>query len=103
MVIGVAVELIRVGLDNDNTAVAEVELLIVLETSVNDAPPIFDTAVLIVNKLGLYSKVKLPEVTLTPLDSAIGMPLPGMLLATLIVATPTETPGVVEDKTWLVA
>src|SRR5579862_7607976 len=97
-VIAVAVELMRAGLDRDSTAVAEVALLIVLDARVNEAPATCDTALLIVNRLGLYSSVNVPEVTLRPLDSAIGMPLPGMLLATLIVAGPIETPGVVEDN-----
>src|SRR5579862_2880485 len=74
-----------------------------LETRVKEPPGIFDTAPLMASRLGLYCKVNVPEVTLSPLDSAMGMPLPGMLLATLMVAKPMDTPGVVEDSSWLVA
>src|SRR5579862_9456979 len=103
IVMAVADELMRAGLDSDNTAVAEVALLMVLDTSEKDAPATFDTALLMVNRLGLYCNVKLPEVTFKPLLSAMGMPLPGMLLATLIVASAIDAPASGDESNWLVA
>ena len=72
--------------------------MIVLLLKVNVAPATvsFDTTPVIVSKLGLYCSVNVPDVAFRPLLSAIGMPLPGMLLAALIVANATVTPGVVE-------
>src|SRR5208337_1677791 len=98
--IAAAVELKLLGLDSDSTAVP---VTVLLDTKVNDAPATLDTTPLIVSKLGLYCNVKLPEVTPRPLLNAMGMPLPGTLLATLIVASAIGTPGVVELKSWLVA
>src|SRR5262249_20128033 len=96
-VIGVAMELMLNGLENDSAAVAEVALLIVVLT-VKVAPAILETAPVKFKRLGLYWRVKLPEVTLRPLLRATGMPLSGMLLAALIVASEVVTPGVVEVR-----
>ena len=78
--IALAVVLIRDGLENDNTAVP---VAVLLETSVNVAPAISDTAPLIVSKLGLYWRVKLPDVTPKPLLSATGMPGAGNVIGNI--------------------
>src|SRR5579862_8054112 len=97
MMIGVAVEPILEGLDRDSTAMP---FIASLDTSVNEASAILDVTPLMVSKLGLYCNVKMPEVTPRPLDKAMGMPLPGMLLGTLMVARVMETPGVLELSNW---
>src|SRR5579862_2552539 len=99
-VIWVSDELIGVGLDNDSTAVPVVPET-VLETSVKDAPAMAEMAALgataaMLKRVELYCSVKVPEVTPWPLLRAMGIPLPGTLLATLIVARPMDTPGVLE-------
>src|ERR1700722_8431105 len=101
-VIGVAVVPTLVGLDSEKTAVPDVPEL-VLETSVNEAPGMPDMAVLcatpvILSSAGLYFRVKLPDVTPSPLLSAIGMPALGMVLAALILARETEMLVVLETN-----
>src|SRR5579862_6412520 len=100
MMVAAAAALMLAGLDSDSTAVP---VMVSLLTSMNEAPAILDTTALIVKRAGLYWSVKVPEVTPWPLLKAMGMPMPGRLLETLIVAGAIDTPGVVEPRSWPVA
>jgi hypothetical protein len=90
------VELIGVGLDNERTAEPMGPDSETVAVSV--APLMLEAAPAMCSKVGSYNKVKLAEVTFSPLLNASGIPALAMLLGTLIVASELETPELLDDN-----